>query len=224
MRELRTLLVLAVLCLVMACSGPSGDADSSGSDAPSTTPVELELVTTGDDAPRLRFLSLKNKTLQVPGTFEALEGTLRLTPADLGTATGRLAIQLGSIETNTARRDRNVREVLFGLLEDATGQATVQVVRLTPETPALRVGETTNATADFALSIRGFTSEWTANVTVTREGASRWVVATAQPVALSMEALGLGYHAKSLKAICMHEELDDSVSITARFVFAPPAP
>jgi len=136
----------------------------------------------------------------------------------------RLEVQLDSIETDTPRRDRNVREVLFGLRPGATGVAVVEIVRLPPEDRSLRVGKKTKGTAELKVTLRGFTATWTAAVVVTRLERLTWRVETGKPVALSMEAMGLGQHAIALKRLCQHEALGDLVAIDAKLVFAATGP
>jgi hypothetical protein len=231
MLDSRTLTVLLALTLGAACSDPEPELQpppaavaATGSIQEAATPVHAPMMQRGAHAPKLEWMAVKNVDKPVHGLFEAIDGAISLSPTDLASVTGRLALQLDSIESGKYRRDNNVRGVLFGLAEGAVGLADVEIVRLAPETSALQPGDSTPAVADLKLTVRGVTSEWQANVLVTRETRRRWAVKTADPVALSMESLGLGAHVTALKAVCEHESLNDLIEITASLVFEADAP
>lgn len=223
MCDLRTLVVLVVLCIATACSSGDGSRDDDASGAAGAAlemaPVELKLASASPDAPRLAFQATKNGTIGVPGTFDSLKSTITLRPGDLTSLAGRLEVQLGSVNTENTRRDRNVREVLFGLSSESLGQAAIELHSFVPEKKYLPVGKSTKADVGLRMTLRGLTAEWAGRVQVNREDQQRWVVTTAEPVALSLETLGLGHHATALKRLCRHEDLSDSVTITVRLVF-----
>lgn len=224
MSDVRTLVALAALCLATACSG-SGSGFGGDQGTPEQAPlsmarVETRLVLLGADKPQLSFEAVKNREVPVPGIFQTLDGALSLTPGDLAQTTGRLEVQLASLDTQNSRRDRNVREVLFGLASVSSGLAVVEVVGITPDVPGLRIGQTTVATVALKVTIRGLTVDWPAQVEITREAEARWVVVTPEPQALSLTALGLAHHVSALKALCQHQRLDDEITLTVRLVFA----
>lgn len=224
MIDSRTITLLAVLALGAACAQPEPappppSAAVTVAVEEAAPPVRAALVQRGAHVPRLEWVAVKNVDKPVHGIFEALDGAITLSPGDLSTVTGRIEVQLESIESGKYRRDNNVRGILFGIAEGVAGAGTVEIVSLVPETSALEVGDTTAAVAGLNVTLRDVTTPWQANVEITRETRRRWAVTTAEPVALSMDSLGLGPHVTALKAVCEHESLNDLITITTRLVF-----
>jgi len=208
---------LLLAALLVACSGSDEPVPvpeptpASVEETPSPEPAGPALSFT--DTSKLTFVSTKNETVEVPGAFTKVVGGLDLTGDDLSTLHGEFTVSLNSVDTAEPTRDLSIREALFGLVEDAAGDATVTLRSVAPKQSSLEVGASTAAVATLDLTLLGTTTRHVAKVTIGRTEAG-WTVTSETPVSLSMETLGLGAAAAALKERCGHASLGDVVLVS----------
>ena len=209
-------LLLAVV--VTACSGgddpapPPEVVDRQVEETPAP-PAEPEFMFRFGDSSKVAFVSTKNEGVEVPGSFLGITGGLNLTDGDISTMTGDFSVALERVDTAEPARDLNIRQAVFGLAADASGEARVTVTRVQPGTNVLEVGGETDAQADLDLTLLGTTTSHTAKIKVGRTSTG-YTVTSLQPVELSTEALGLGDGRAALKERCGHTQLGDGVTVS----------
>ncbi len=221
---LRSTVLLATLALLLtACSGddtttadapPPAEAPPA-EEAPPPPPAEErpEFGATFAEGSNVRFISVKDDGVEVPGTL-AVAGGLNMVEEDLSTLTGKLVIDLGSVDTAEEKRDTNIKNLVFGLAADAAGSASVTLTSVTPESAALAPGQSTAADAKLSLDMLGNVSEHDAKLQIARVE-DHWIVSTASDIELSMIGIGVGDGAATLKEFCKHAALSDVVKVAA---------
>lgn len=215
-------------------SGPG--ADGSGPSAPLASAEDLALaaepmaedvtssfsVVPDMDKSTLSFVSTKNGSTEVGGKFGVVLGGFNIDPQKLSATTGVLNVELDSVDTGLTLRDANLAETFFGQVVGKVIRSDVEFLAFRPEAESVAVGGKTLAEVDLRINLRGHGNLATAKVELARTSEQGWTLRTTEPVALSIESLGMQGRADSLKERCGHQSIGDAVTISAEIVLAPP--
>lgn len=125
-------------------------------------------------ASELSYVSIKSGEIAEANSFETLSGNVS---AD-GAAT--VEIDLASVSTGVDIRDERMRDIFFVVADNPTATVTARIDAGAFET--LKVGESTRATLDGTLSLKGVEAPFEADVTVTRAGPDRVIAVSNKPV------------------------------------------
>jgi polyisoprenoid-binding protein YceI len=174
------------------------------------------------DKSTLSFVSTKNGSTEVGGKFGVVLGGFDIDPQRLSSTTGVLNVELDSVDTGLPLRDANLAETFFGRVVGKVIRSDVEFLAFRPEAESVAVGGKTLAEVDLRINLRGHGNLATAKVELARTQEQGWTLRTTEPVALSIEGLGMQGRADSLKERCGHQSIGDAVTISAEIVLAPP--
>lgn len=203
---------LLALALMVAACGPN--ASEVARPAATTGSASWSLVPA---ASRVSFVSVKAGQVAEVHHFTELSGTVS---AD-GTAS--LDIPLDAVETGIPIRNERMREFLFqtGLHPKATLTTRIDLAPFAGLAP----GEQARVPLSGNLSLHGITAPIETEVTVTRAGRTRVVVASLDPVIVNAESFGLGSGIDELRKLAGLDSItaDVPVSFQLSFEAGPPA-
>jgi hypothetical protein len=215
--------ILATSALVLAsflaaCAAESDPAPPAS--AANDGGVQQFPLMRGEGAGFVTFAATKEEGIEVAGRLFASAGSLEAKGGDVASLRGGIDVGLETVGTGDPTRDKNLREVLFGLADGARGIARVDVVSLVPEQAVLQPKERTHAAATLKVQLLGGTATVPASVEVGRVDEARWSVRTLAPVELSLDALGMAGQVAALTQKCGHKEIGDSVTVNFVLGFA----
>ncbi len=166
--------------------------------------------TLDNDASRINFVSTKANTAAEVHTFGTLDGQVD----DDGNAT--LSIDLNTVDTAIEIRDERMRNILFETAQfpTATLAATVDMAAVA----GLSAGETTELTTEGQLMVHGTTSSVTFDVSVSRLGDDRILVASRKPVIVNASQVGLLAGVEKLREVAGLPSISPAVPVS--FVLA----
>ena len=166
--------------------------------------------TLDNDASRINFVSTKANTAAEVHTFGSLDGQVD----DDGNAT--LSIDLNTVDTAIEIRDERMRNILFETAQfpTATLAATVDMAAVA----GLSAGETTELTTEGQLMVHGTTSSVTFDVSVSRLGDDRILVASRKPVIVNASQVGLLAGVEKLREVAGLPSISPAVPVS--FVLA----
>ena len=166
--------------------------------------------TLDNDASRINFVSTKANTAAEVHTFGALDGQVD----DDGNAT--LSIDLNTVDTAIEIRDERMRNILFETAQfpAATLAATVDMAAVA----GLSAGETTELTTEGQLMVHGTTSSVTFDISVSRLGDDRILVASRKPVIVNASQVGLLAGVEKLREVAGLSSISPAVPVS--FVLA----
>ena len=166
--------------------------------------------TLDNDASRINFVSTKANTAAEVHTFGTLDGQVD----DDGNAT--LSIDLNTVDTAIEIRDERMRNILFETAQfpTATLAATVDMAAVA----GLSAGETTELTTEGQLMVHGTTSSVTFDVSVSRLGDDRILVASRKPVIVNASQVGLRAGVEKLREVAGLPSISPAVPVS--FVLA----
>ena len=166
--------------------------------------------TLDNDASRINFVSTKANTAAEVHTFGTLDGQVD----DDGNAT--LSIDLNTVDTAIEIRDERMRNILFETAQfpTATLAATVDMAAVA----GLSAGETTELTTEGQLMVHGTTSSVTFDISVSRLGDDRILVASRKPVIVNASQVGLRAGVEKLREVAGLPSISPAVPVS--FVLA----
>ena len=166
--------------------------------------------TLDNDASRINFVSTKANTAAEVHTFGTLDGQVD----DDGNAT--LSIDLNTVDTAIEIRDERMRNILFETAQfpTATLAATVDMAAVA----GLSAGETTELTTEGQLMVHGTTSSVTFDISVSRLGDDRILVASRKPVIVNASQVGLLAGVEKLREVAGLPSISPAVPVS--FVLA----
>lgn len=166
--------------------------------------------TLDNDASRINFVSTKANTAAEVHTFGSLDGQVD----DEGNAT--LSIDLNTVDTAIEIRDERMRDILFETAQfpTATLAATVDMAAVA----GLSAGETTELTTEGQLMVHGTTSSVTFDISVSRLGDDRILVASRKPVIVNASQVGLLAGVEKLREVAGLPSISPAVPVS--FVLA----
>ena len=166
--------------------------------------------TLDNDASRINFVSTKANTAAEVHTFGTLDGQVD----DDGNAT--LSIDLNTVDTAIEIRDERMRNILFETAQfpTATLAATVDMAAVA----GLSAGEITELTTEGQLMVHGTTSSVTFDVSVSRLGDDRILVASRKPVIVNASQVGLRAGVEKLREVAGLPSISPAVPVS--FVLA----
>ena len=166
--------------------------------------------TLDNDASRINFVSTKANTAAEVHTFGTLDGQVD----DDGNAT--LSIDLNTVDTAIEIRDERMRNILFETAQfpTATLAATVDMAAVA----GLSAGETTELTTEGQLMVHGTTSSVTFDISVSRLGDDRILVASRKPVIVNASQVGLLAGVEKLREVAGLSSISPAVPVS--FVLA----
>lgn len=187
----RNLTLLAVLVLVGPFASADWVLDNKGS--------------------ALNFASVKNGTIVEAHLFSELAGRVTTSGA------ARLEVTLGSIDTMIPIRDERLREILFEIARypRAVFESDVPAGKF----GAMAVGETESYEMKGSLTLHGATSEFIVPVTITRNSASSFSVASQRPLVISALTFGLADGVEALRKIAGLQAITPAVPVSFSLVF-----
>ncbi len=154
----------------------------------------------------LKFVGTKNETVGVAGSFTGLAGEY-----DAAHGTAFVEVSLAGTNTGDPARDENIRSHFFEAAKFPLARFEVKGL------PAAADG---GLTLDGTLSIHGGSAPLQIPVQVTRGEHQHLRVRTTAPFVLSAQALGMAEQLATLKAVCGHQSLADTVPIEVDLAFA----
>ncbi len=196
---MRYWLLSAVLVFLVACEEPA------------TMDPNAAWTLMGDDS-RISFASVKGGDIGETHYFKTLTGSV----SPDGAVTVEVA--LDSVETYIDIRNERMRDLFFQVVEFPT--ATVSAAVDLSNFDTLQVGERREAEIVVGLGLHGATSEYDAKVFITRIGAARVAVDTAEPIIVSVDEFDLGDGLEELAVIAGLPSITPAVPVTASLVFA----
>ena len=166
--------------------------------------------TLDNDASRINFVSTKANTAAEVHTFGTLDGQVD----DDGNAT--LSIDLNTVDTAIEIRDERMRDILFETAQfpTATLAASVDMAAVA----GLATGETTELTTEGQLMVHGTTSSVTFDISVSRLGEDRILVASRKPVIVNASQVGLLPGVEKLREVAGLPSISPAVPVS--FVLA----
>lgn len=166
--------------------------------------------TLDNDASRINFVSTKANTAAEVHTFGTLDGQVD----DDGNAT--LSIDLNTVDTAIEIRDERMRDILFETAQfpTATLAASVDMAAVA----GLATGETTELTTEGQLMVHGTTSSVTFDISVSRLGDDRILVASRKPVIVNASQVGLLAGVEKLREVAGLPSISPAVPVS--FVLA----
>ena len=166
--------------------------------------------TLDNDASRINFVSTKANTAAEVHTFGTLDGQVD----DDGNAT--LSIDLNTVDTAIEIRDERMRNILFETAQfpTATLAATVDMAAVA----GLSAGETTELTTEGQLMVHGTTSSVTFDISVSRLGEDRILVASRKPLIVNASQVGLLAGVEKLREVAGLPSISPAVPVS--FVLA----
>lgn len=225
----------AICVLLVACPAstpppeapPTAPAADANTPAPAAMPPEpapaQRTWTLGVVAAESRVLwtAKKDEGAEVKGAISVTDGGVALTATDLAATRGALKVDFSTVASGNPARDGNIMQLLFEAGSAAAGSAKVEVEEVVVTPNVLDVGGTAEGTARVAIMLMQGKAKATAKVKVTRTDADHWQVRSTEPVALSLDAMGLGLNVPKLKEACGHKNLDDQVLVELELLFGP---
>ena len=179
------------------------------------TPLSADWTLVNDHS-RLSFVSTKAGTVAEVHHFRQLEGWL----GDDGRL--RIAIDLASVETAIPIRNERMQELLFNTAEFPTATISAQV-DLAP-LRALAIGAQTELVAEAELSVLNQATTLTVQVALARLDADTLLVASAQPLVVDANQLGLGAGVEKLREIAGLPSISPAVPVSFRLTFSEDGP
>lgn len=191
----------ATLITLAACS-------QAPAEAPSVTGTQWTLDAGASD---LNYVTIKAGEIAEVNSFETLSGSVS---AD-GAAT--VTIDLASVSTGVDIRDERMRDILFVVADNPSATVTATIDPANFE--ALKVGESTQATLDGTLALKGAEAPFQAEVNVTRTGADSVTAASAAPVIINAGSLELTDGLAQLQELAGLPSITPVVPVTFTLTF-----
>jgi hypothetical protein len=219
------LVVLAAAASASCRSGSAGSADAGRTSA-AARPPRPRVVAQGEapvdvERSKLSLAVIKDRDVTSPvvATVRLLDGALSLgtTPAS-----ARLSVNLDSFDSTIPLRNERVRGIFFET--SAIGWETAELT--VPSIPddavsALRARRPlAHVTLEGKLRVHGRTAPVSLVVDAGYADDGGLWVKTAAPAQVKISDLGLTDNLHRLSAICMHDSIDDVVTVTADLQFA----
>ncbi|MEL6234796.1 MAG: YceI family protein [Pseudomonadota bacterium] len=173
--------------------------------AATSAPVWAESWSVVPEASSFGFISVKEGDIAEVHSFGKLSGTI-----DDGKA--EVLIDLASVETHVDIRNERMREILFDV-------ATTPNIIVTAEIDLeaykdLAIGARTTQEIDFTIDTGTFSSDYFAEVNVTRVGPDAVSVASAQPIPVDASEFGYADGIEKLREIAGLDEISIIVPVS----------
>lgn len=160
------------------------------------------------------FVSVKDETVQVPGTFKKMSGEFRSESSDQGERLvgGFVEVDLDSLQTvNNPGRDQNIRNFFFQTSKDPKHKKAV--FAFDPKKPVtVPSGKDQEVSLDGNLTLHGRSIPLVIPVTVVREGGTIHVKSRGA-IVLPFASWNLVSPVKALMKVCGHKALQQSATL-----------
>jgi polyisoprenoid-binding protein YceI len=153
----------------------------------------------------LAFVGTKNESVGVPGSFTGLAGEY-----DAGQGTAFVEVSLAGANTGDPARDENIRTHFFEAAKFPLARFEVKGLPAAPDGAV---------TLEGTLSIHGASVPLRVPVQVTHDEHHHLRVRTVAPLVLSAEKLGMATQLATLKTVCGHQSLADTVPVEVDLAF-----
>jgi len=185
-------------------------------EGPSEVPVVVAQDTFGFEG-SVDFISVKNRTIAVPGRVSGLQGEARAEKLDLGVVAleGAVEIPLASLTTDLAIRDQRIQNTFFGMSEGNSARFLFKEMKTPAEGSRVMW-------IDGALEIGPFSQDLRAHLLVKEERPGEWVVESGESMVVKISKLGMSGRLATLVELCAHESIDDSVEVRLSGVISIP--
>lgn len=203
--------------------GACDDAD----EAPAAPPLgalrtRADAVSLAVGAGEISLVTTLDGQTEVPARLDGLTGSFEAADLDhLAGLAGALEIDLSRWSSDLDERDRNVKTVFFGIEEAPVARFTVLRLDGVPES-GLAVGEQVDGTVAGRLAVAGVEHDVSARVRLRRSDEEALYVSSAEPLRLSIDALGLGERLTALMTKCKHDAIEDAVVVSFGLQLAAP--
>ena len=171
-------------------------------------------------AGEISFVSTKNETASVPGSFHDFFGVAKFN-ADGSFQDLRLLIDINSLDTGVPGRNNRLLNILFESMKPDFGTAEIHFDKLDSSGKKLSDaadGESIESQASGTITLHGTTREITAALFLKKQG-TLWIVETREPVKLLISDFGFEERVYELMKACNHKSIGNSVGVNVKLYF-----
>jgi hypothetical protein len=218
-------IALCVLCLsTSACTSCRSSSSRSDAAPEAAAKAVRPRVTVPGETPldvarsKLSLVVVKDRVSPVAATLSLRDGAIAL---DASPPTARLSIDLDTFDSGIGIRNERVRNIFFET--SAIGWESGELVVPLPKESIDQLRKDHQVHADLAgsLKIHGQTAKVAMTVDAGYAPDGRLWVKSSPPVSLKISDFGLTDNLRRLSAICMHDSIDDMVTVDASLEFSP---
>lgn len=159
----------------------------------------------------LTIFSVKKGSVGEVHYFTGLHGSI-------DGAKARVSIDLSTIKTGIAKRNKRMRSMLFDVSKFATATITADISKIHIST--LKVGETLSATLPLRLDLHGVSKTMRADVTVVALANGGLLVNSRSPVIIKAADFGLSAGIQTLRKVAKLTSIATSVPVTFELYFS----
>ncbi len=191
-------------------------APAPGTDAsqqqPASDPAPPDIHELPVTAGRVDMVTVKNGSVEVPGRFEQVTGTVSLDLGDLARSTGELTIALSSWASDEPTRDERLKGTFFQVADHPTATFALQGIHQASG-PLMDNGGMVTGKAQGKLTWRAVTLPLEVPVELHRVHADAYKVVTPDPFDVKISDLQMTEQLDALIKLCQHESVDDVVKV-----------